>query len=304
MKCQYDGNAAGIQYAGQYSGQHVFHVLQFLIGSDPQCLKHASRRMTTARCTGGAGCLTYAVFQIRSGFDRTTGLPPLHDLRGDASRRRLFAIGFQQFGQLPFIQCLQQLCGRATFADIKTHVQRTAGIETEASVHIGQLVRRKSQIQQHPVDTRNAKFLQSRLSLHVTAANEMADDIRRSVRLQSIFGKGQHHGITIHRNQMTMRSDSLSNQCTVSSSAHRAIQHGQTGGQLQRMQYLTRHHRHMHRSAFSRIHGKSDGFQSHGRPQRLKEESERQSGGRRQEIRSGQAGTSGRSPETGEIAES
>ena len=133
-----------------------FQRLEFVVHGDSQGLK-GPRGRVDAVVPGSGNTAPHQFRQIGGRFYRMV-LPPLDDRPSNPPAVTLLAVEVNQVGQVFGIQPLQQAPSRLAPQGIEPQIQRAGRGKTESPVEIGQLIARKSEVQQEPIHRLHPKL--------------------------------------------------------------------------------------------------------------------------------------------------
>jgi hypothetical protein len=105
---------------------------------------------------------------------------------------------------------------------IETHVQRRGPLEAESAFRIGQLVGRKSQVEQNSIDAADSKFVEDFGQLGITGLLQDAPRIG-----QYRACPREHQRITIETNQFSVGTELFEDETAMTAGSDRSVDHDQ-----------------------------------------------------------------------------
>ncbi len=253
MKRQNDRNTTGIHDRRQNFSQHPFHMLQFIIRGNSQCLKHASCRVSTSCCTSSSHCTTHTGFQFFRRRDRVAPVVDVGQFQKRSSRPQ--ALRHESEKCLPVVSLLMFA---TTPQPVALHADEIACPADH--LHQSQIHARDRKVdpmtvpdpaeldrhQRYPASAERSECFR------ITGSNELTVCIR--FRLKFLLRDRQHHWISIEPNQLPGFAEGLEYQLTMTGRSDRSVKHREARSELQPLQHFTRHHRNVNRTMISRSH--------------------------------------------------
>lgn len=155
-----DSDAAREEDLWEHRVQHGFNVLKFLVHSNSEGLKDAGGSGATGVGAEWAGDLGDAGCQISSSLNGIADSSAVGDGGCESGCSRFFAPGAKDGFEFVDGGMLKNRGGGAAFGDIKTHIERSAGVEAEATLLIGELIGGETEIKEHAVDAGDVEFVE------------------------------------------------------------------------------------------------------------------------------------------------
>lgn len=145
------------------------------------------------------------------------------DFACDWPARGLFAESKKKIRQFGFFQRGKELgCGIA-LRRVEPHVERTGGLKAETPLRIGQLIRRKPQIEQNPVDLLDAKLVQDFGQLRITGLPQGAARVGEVSRRPS-----DHQWIAIESDEFSVRTKLFEEDAAMTAGSEGRVHHRQS----------------------------------------------------------------------------
>jgi hypothetical protein len=205
-------------------------VIEFVVDGDPQSLKHAGCRVALAPPAG-------AVRKSgRDGVDQVGASPQwatattIDNRVRDRSGRGFFTVERKKFGQLRFSNRGEKLGCRLALRGIETHVQRRGPLEAESAFRVGQLVGRKSQVEQNSIDAVDSKFVEDFRQLGITGLLQDAARIG-----QNRACPPKHQRIAIESDQFSVGTELFEDETAMTAGSDRAVDHDQPRRELEEL---------------------------------------------------------------------
>ena len=143
MKTDDDDDSAGFETVVQNAPQCCFELFELVIDGNAQGLKYAGGRVAMASLTcrlprtagrrpvsrSGAG---NRVGQVKARAYRSM-LAPFDDAAGHPAAVRFFAVAFEQFHELAFVEPRDKSRCGLSLCDVKPQIKGTVGGETEST---------------------------------------------------------------------------------------------------------------------------------------------------------------------------
>lgn len=240
MKSDDHGPSATVKSTGQDVVQKCFEVRELLIHGNPQGLKDARGRMRFS--WPGPDDLLHELLEFVGASQGSAALPASHDFLDNSPRLGFFSIVAKDSFQFVRIRCREEFSDRVAGGSVKTHVERPGRLEAEAAFRIGQLIRRKPQIQQNSINCRELQFIEDSIQLGITGLPQ--HNARTGYDLSC---PGEHVRIAVESNEPTGGIHLFQNLLTVSAGTDGAINDRQPCRQLQLLQDFMNHDGQVHR---------------------------------------------------------
>jgi hypothetical protein len=159
--------------------------------------------------------------------------PPRDDRPGDRPSCALFAESLEKAGQFRFAECCQEIRRGRPLRGIKPHIEGAAALNAEAPRRVGQLVRRKPQVEQHAVDLGDSQRIKDFGQLCITGRPQGRTGVGQHARRQR-----EHHRIAIEGDQFSVESELFQDEFAVTTAADRAVDHHASRSEVQKLEDL------------------------------------------------------------------
>jgi hypothetical protein len=198
MKGDEDCPPVGVQSLRQDAGEKGFEVFELAIDGDSQGLKNAGGRVAFGPpAATRVKCFFDRFDQVGGCLNRLIGSAK-HDRVGNGPAGGLFAELEKQIGQVPLVKLGKEIGRGDILRRVKSHVERSVGLEAESAAAIGQLIRRKPEIEQDAVDPLDAELIQDFRQLGIAGLFQDA------ARIVQDFGRlSEHHRVAIEADQFS-----------------------------------------------------------------------------------------------------
>jgi len=218
-----DRTPIGVQSLGQDTGEKGLEVFKLMVDGDAQRLKDACgrvcRRMSAA---GGVQGVVDRFDQLARGADRRAAAAT-HNRARDRARGRLLAEAEEQVRQPVLVERGEEIGSRSSLRRVESHVQRSVCLKAESAAEIGQLIGRKSQVEQHTVDPFEAELIENFRQLGIAGLFQDA------TRIVQNFGRpSEHHWVAIEADQFSGGTKRIKKGTAMAAGSDRSIHHDQS----------------------------------------------------------------------------
>lgn len=194
METDDDDNPPWFETGIEPAVKRGFELFELIVDGNPQRLKNARGGVAAVGMPSAARRALAAgesLGEIAAGANRLAGAER-DKISGKPAAVWFLAIALEDLGKLLFIESRQKRAGRLSPRRVESQVERARARETEAAGLVGQLIRRKPQIEQNPVDGRNRKARENLGKLGITGVDEVGRTARE------LTGRNvQHQGIAV-----------------------------------------------------------------------------------------------------------
>jgi hypothetical protein len=229
MECDDDCPPLGVQSVGKDCAEKGLEVFQLAVDGDSQGLEYPGGRMSL-------GPPAIGIEDFVDGFDKVgrsaNGLASAanRDRVSNRSAGRLFAEPKEEIRQFALVGGRKELGRRRPLRGIKSHVERTGSLKAEAACGIGQLIRRKPEIEQDSVDPFDAELFQDFRQLGIAGL------IQHAARVVQDLGRlSEHHWVAIESDQFSGGTEVFEENAAVTAGSDRAVHHDQSRRNLEEL---------------------------------------------------------------------
>ena len=175
---------------------------------------------------------------MRIGSRRRT----LDQVAGDAAAVSLLSVLVNQIGQSIGVKPFDQPPRGLAAGRIEPQVERSGRVEAESPLGIGQLIARKSQVQQDAINVFDFQLRQHRGQFAIAGSHEFH---RQSG--QTAFGRRQGRRVAIERHDKSLAPDALGQGSRVAAAAQGAVDQRLPGPRVEPLEHRGQQDAHMSR---------------------------------------------------------